>query len=599
VDAELSESTLIEAPALDITSSVGGRRWVWRLGDARLGAGLAQAAGISELTGRLLAARGIDADGVRDFLAPTVRAAMPDPDTLTDMPRAAERIARAVLANELVAVFGDYDVDGAASAALLCRFIRDAGGKAIPYIPDRLTEGYGPNETALAALVGQGASLVVCVDCGTAGGEALASIAGSADVIVLDHHAVDALPETPLAVVNPNRPDDTSGLRHLCAAGVALMAAVAANRVLRRAGHYATRAEPDLMGLLDLVALATVCDVVPLVGLNRAFVAQGLRVLQSRARPGLAALADAAQLKAPPDAWTLGFVFGPRINAGGRVGDAGMGARLLLEDDALAARALAESLDATNRHRREVEAGVLEAAIAEGEAQAASGRAVILVAGQGWHAGVIGIVAGRLRERLNRPAIAVALDDAGEGRGSGRGVPGLDLGAAVIAARQSGLLLRAGGHAMAAGFSVAPGFLPQLHDFLEARLAAAAMLPAAEDLAIDGALSVDAATLGFAEEVGRLAPFGAANPEPVFVLRHARVARAERMGVDGAHVRAFLAGEAGGRLRAVAFRCAEARLGQALLAAQGRTLHLAGQLRAAEWQGEARVTLHMVDAASA
>jgi single-stranded-DNA-specific exonuclease len=580
-------------------ASLGGRRWLWRLGDARVGAQLAQLAGLSELTGRLLAGRGVGAAEVADFLNPSIRAAMPDPDTLAAMPEAAARLARAIMAGELVAVFGDYDVDGAASTALLCRYIQQAGGRAVPYIPDRIAEGYGPNPAALAGLAGQGASLIVCVDCGTSGAEALAAIVGLADVIVLDHHAVDAMPPTALAVVNPSRPDDDSGLAHLCAAGVVLMACVATNRVLRRAGHFATTAEPNLMAMLDLVALATVCDVVPLVGLNRAFVAQGVKVMQARARPGLAALADAAQLKAPPDARTLGFVFGPRINAGGRVGDAGMGARLLLEDDPLQARTLAEMLDATNRQRREIEAGVLDAAVAEGDAQAAAGRAVILVAGTDWHAGVIGIVASRLRERLNRPAIAVALDASGEGKGSGRGVPGLDLGAAVIAARQSGLLLRAGGHRMAAGFTVAPGGLAALHAFLEERLAMAASLPAAEDLVVDGALSVDAAQLPLAEEVARMAPFGTANPEPIFVVRHARVARADRMGIDGSHVRAVLTGDGGGRLRAVAFRSADGPIGQALLDAQGRRLHLAGHLRCADWQGEARVTLHVLDAAMA
>lgn len=582
--------------ALGVAASVSGRRWVWRVADARLGAALAQQAGVSELTGRILAGRGVTAETVGTFLAPSIRALMPDPSVLAGMDRAAGRLAAAAQARERVGVFGDYDVDGACATALLCRWLAALGVPAEPYIPDRALEGYGPNEVALASLANRGASLIVCVDCGTAGEAAIASVAHRADVLVLDHHAVDTLPPSAHAVVNPNRPDDTSGLGGLCATAVAFMAAAATNRVLRRDGSFCDQAEPDLLALLDLVALATVCDVMPLAGLNRAFVTQGLRVMAHAPRPGLAALAEVAGLRSAPDAWHLGYVFGPRINAGGRIGRADLGTQLLLATSQAEARPLAELLDATNRQRREIEAAMLAPALEAGAAQLAAGHAVLLVAGDGWHPGIVGIIAGRLKERFNRPAIAVAIEG-GVAKGSGRGVSGLDLGAAVIAARQAGLLSRAGGHAAAAGFALAATGLPALHAFLEARLAAARALPPAADLAVDGTLTLAAADAGLASELARLAPFGAAHPEPVFVLPNAVVAKAERMGADGTHVRAFVGGAAGGSLRAVAFRCADAALGQALLTAAGRPLHLAGYLRVEGWGGRERTSLTLVDAA--
>lgn len=569
---------------------------MFRLGDARIGAALSQAAGVSELTGRLLAARGVEPQSVGDFLAPSLRALMPDPATLADMDRAAARIAEAVRRGERVAVFGDYDVDGACSTALLCRWLGGLGVVAEPYIPDRALEGYGPSAAALGRLAERGASLILCVDCGTAGEEAIATVAGRADVVVLDHHAVDTLPRSALAVVNPNRPDDGSGLGSLCAAGVALMTAVATNRVLRRSGQFGDRPPPDLLGLLDLVALATVCDVMPLRGLNRAFVAQGLKVLGQGARPGLAALAEVAALRNPPDAWSLGYVFGPRINAGGRIAQADLGVKLLLTDDRAEARRLAETLEQVNRQRREIEGGMLAEALAEAEQQMGRGASVLVVAREGWHPGVIGIIAGRLRERFNRPAFALAIE--GEvAKGSARGVPGLDLGASVIAARQAGLLERAGGHAAAAGFALPAHGIAALRAFLEGRLAAAAELPRSADLALDGMVSVEAATAGLAEEVARLAPFGAAHPEPVFALRGARIGKAERIGTDRSHVRVFLSGETGGRLRGIAFRCGESALGALLLEAAGRAVHLAGHLRLEQWGGMERLGLVIVDAA--
>lgn len=574
--------------------SATGRRWTWRLGDARIGAALAQAAGVSELTGRLLAARGIGPESIADFLAPSIRALMPDPSLMADMDRAAGRIAEAVVRRERVAVFGDYDVDGACATALLCHWLAALGATVEPYIPDRAAEGYGPSAAALSALADRGAGLIICADCGTAAEPAIATLGGRADVVVLDHHAVDTLPPSALAVVNPNRPDDASGLGGLCAAGVALMAAVATNRALRRAGRPPAGQAADLLGLLDLVALATVCDVMPLNGLNRAFVAQGLKVMAEAPRPGLAALAELAALRQPPDAWTLGFVFGPRINAGGRIAQADLGVRLLLAGEVGPARELAARLDQVNRERRGIEAGMLEAAVARAEAQMDQGRAVLLVAGEGWHPGIVGIIAGRLRERFNRPAFALAIEG-GQAKGSGRGVPGLDLGAAVIAARQAGLLERAGGHAAAAGFALPAEGVPALHVFLEQRLCLAAGLPRAADLLLDGMLSVDAATPGFAAEVARLAPFGSLHPEPVFALPRARIARAERMGAEQSHVRLFLSGEAGGRLKGVAFRCADTALGGLLLGSAGRAVHLAGHLRVETWGGVERTSLHVLD----
>jgi single-stranded-DNA-specific exonuclease len=441
---------------------------------------------------------------------------------LLDMDVAAERLAAAVRAGETVGVFGDYDVDGACSAAVMTLLLRGLGCAVLTHVPDRITEGYGPNGPALLALVGQGASLIVCVDCGTAAGEALAFVAGQADVLVLDHHKAEGPPPLVMATVNPNRLDDISGLRGLCAAGVAFMAAVATVRSLRRSGWFASRPEPDLRGVLDLVALATVCDVMPLLGVNRAFVGQGLKILARRERPGLAALLEVAQAKDIPTAMTLGWALGPRINAAGRIDDSDLGLRLLLCEDPVEAAALAMRLDTVNRQRQDLEAGMMEAAHAAAQTQADSGRAVLMVHGEAWHPGVVGIVAGRIKQRQNRPALAGALAD-GVVKGSGRSVGGVDLGAAVLAARRAGLLLTGGGHAMAAGFSLAVEQMTPFHDFLEAALAHAADLPRNPDLVIEGSVAVQGANVALAQQVARLAPFGTANEEPLFAVPRARV----------------------------------------------------------------------------
>lgn len=584
-----------DAPVLGVARSATGRRWIWRAPESRTGLAIAQRLDLPEILGRLLAARGVGIEDAPHFLEPTLRALLPDPSCLRDMDAAAARLADAVQRSESVAVFGDYDVDGACSGALMVRLLRELGCQVTHYVPDRLNEGYGPNAAAIAALCERGATLIVTVDCGIAAAEALAAARGRADVVILDHHKAEGPVPPVLATVNPNRLDCESGLRHLCAAGVAFLAAVATLRALRRRGHFATRPEPDLKTYLDLVALATVCDVMPLTGLNRALVAQGLKVMARRDRPGIAALLDVAQSRDAPSAHTLGFLLGPRINASGRIHEADLGLRLLVEDDPVEARAIAETLDAVNRRRQEVEADVLTAAFEAAQRQADQGHPVLLVTGEGWHPGVVGIVAGRIKERFNRPA-CVAGVAAGMAKGSGRSVPGVDLGAAIIAARQSGLLVTGGGHPMAAGFSFEASRAGEVQAFLDERLAHAAVLPSAADLAVEGTLAVPAATVALAQDVGRLAPFGAGNEEPVFVLSRARIVRADRVGKDGNAVRAFLEGEGGGpRLKAICFRAKDGPLAQALLG--GGHLHLAGHLRAESWNETVSPGLHVVDAA--
>ena len=592
-------STLGGAPALGIARSLSGRRWVWRAAEDRVGLGIAQRHGLPEILGRLLAARGIGLEGAADYLEPTLRALLPDPSVLADMDAAAARLADAVRAGETVGMFGDYDVDGACSGALMVSFLRDLGCTVLPHVPDRMAEGYGPNVPALQALVARGVTLIVCVDCGTAAGTVLEAMRGGADVLVLDHHKSEGPPPSVAATVNPNRLDCTSGLSHLCAAAIAFLTAVATVRALRRGGFFATRTEPDLLALLDLVALATVCDVMPLTGLNRALVVQGLKVMGRRERPGIAALLDVALVRDRLTAMTLGFALGPRINAAGRISEADLGLRLLLTTDPVEARALAATLDAVNRQRQQVEASMLDAAMLAAGEQAAAGHAAIVVAGQEWHPGVVGIVAGRIKERFNRPTCVAGIAD-GIAKGSGRSVPGLDLGGAVIAARSAGLLATGGGHAMAAGFSLRHDRLAEFHAFLDERLAAAAGLPSVADLSVEGTLAVPGCTMDLASQIGRLAPFGQGNEEPVLILPRARVVRADRVGREANTIRAFIEGEGGGvRLKAVMFRAKEGPLADALLSRATGPLHLAGHLRAEEWNGRVTAGFVVTDAAPA
>ena len=606
MDAALAD-VIAPRPVLGVARSLSGRRWLWRQTNGapgqsgadhdRIGLGIAQRLQLPEIVGRLVAARGIDIDGAADFLAPTLRALLPDPSRLADMDAAADRLAAAVRREEKVAVFGDYDVDGACSSALMVGFLRGLGCEVVSYIPDRLLEGYGPNAPALLNLAGYGASLIVCVDCGTAAADAFAALGGRAEVVVLDHHRTDAAPPAVLATVNPNRLDDRSGLSHLCATAIAFLAAVATTRALRRSGWFATRAEPDLLALLDLVALATICDVMPLTGANRALVSQGLRVMARRARPGIAALLEVAEARDALTTATCGYLLGPRINAGGRIGDADLGLRLLLSTDLVEARGLAGVLNAVNRQRQEVEARILDAAMTAATPQAEAGRAVLLVSAAQWHPGVVGIVAGRIKERFNRPALVAGLAG-GIAKGSGRSVPGADLGSAVIAARQAGLLTTGGGHPMAAGFSLRATGLDDFHAFLDERLAAAAALPTAADLMIEGTLAVAGAGMELARQVMRLAPFGPGNEEPLFVLPRVRVMRADRVGRDATVIRAFVEGEGGGgRLKAMLFRAGDGPLAELLLGRTGEPVHLAGHLRAESWNGAEAAQFVIADAA--
>jgi single-stranded-DNA-specific exonuclease len=587
------------ATVLDVACSLLGRRWRERTGDDRAGLAIAQRLGLPEIVGRLMARRGVAPDEAERFLNPQLRDELPDPSHLIDMDRAVARLVAAVENRETIAVFGDYDVDGATSAALLKRFFGAAGARIVVYVPDRQREGYGPNAPALLRLKAEGATLVVTVDCGIAAHAPLAAAAEAGlDVIVVDHHIGEPLLPRAVAVVNPNRLDEASPHRALAAVGVAFLLVVGVNRALRRAGWYASRREPDLMAWLDLVALGTVCDVVPLTGLNRALVTQGLKVMRKRGNPGLAALADVAGISEPLSAYHAGFILGPRVNAGGRVGAADLGARLLASDDPIEVRGLAQQLDAHNGERRDIEARVLAQAVAQVESGGARRRALLFVAGEGWHPGVVGIVASRLKDRYNRPACVVAMEGA-LGRGSGRSVSGLALGPAVIAARQAGIVSNGGGHAMAAGFTVAADRLLELSDFLEARAleALGADEPAAE-LAIDGALTGAAATPGLAELIERIGPYGTGNPEPRFVMPQMRVLRADVVG--GAHVRLILADGAGsGRVKAIAFRAVDGPLAPALLDSGGRAYHVAGHLRADRWQGREGVQLLVDDAAPA
>lgn len=554
-----------------------------------------------DLTTQLLLARGVPHDDVERHRNPSLRAFLPDPSLFRDMDQAAERLAQAVLTGETLTVYGDYDVDGATSAALLIRLLRMLGHEARYYIPDRLLEGYGPSGEALVRLGAEGSSLIVTVDCGAMAFDALAlAHAAGIDVIVVDHHKCAA--ELPLAtaLVNPNRLDEddlAAAHGHLAAVGVAFLLAIATVRVLRQRGFFADRPEPDLFSLLDLVALGTVADVAALHGLNRALVAQGLKVMARRENVGMAALIDASRLNRAPTCSDLGFALGPRINAGGRVGEATLGVRLLTTEDPDEARAIAAQLSALNEERRAIEAAVQEAA----EAQLASqhNRAVAVLAGSGWHPGVIGIVAGRIKEKAGRPALVIALDadEAGHGKGSGRSIAGVDLGAAIIAAREAGLLVAGGGHAMACGLTIAPDRLTALADFLDQRLGAAvAAAQAGQTLPLDLAVAPGGLVPPLVETLESAGPYGMGWPSPRIAVGPVRLVKADLVGKD--HVRLIVCGEDGASFKAVAFRAAETEMGQALLhRAQGRRLWLAGRARIDDWASRPAAELHVEDAA--
>ena len=583
---------------LGVERSVSGRRWRSRLEDPRLAAQISQQHDLPEAVGRVLAARGVRAEDVEGFLDPKLRAQLPDPSSFAGMDAAVARLIAAVEAGETIAIFGDYDVDGATASAVLQRYFRMLGGDALVYIPDRLSEGYGPNGPALLGLKSQGVAVVVTVDCGITAFDPLAEAAAAGlDVIVVDHHMAEPRLPAAVAVVNPNRLDDNSGCGQLAAVGVAFLLAIGLNRGFREAGRFEGRAEPDLMALLDLVALGTVCDMVPLTGINRALVYQGLKMLSARRNAGLAALADVSRLDQRPEAYHLGFLLGPRVNAGGRVGKSDLGARLLATDDAEEAAALAHRLDEYNTERRAIEAAVEVHAVSQIEDLGDALGPISVAVGEGWHAGVVGIVASRLVERFRRPALVIAVAE-GVGKGSGRSIPGVDLGAAIIAARQAGLLITGGGHPAAAGLSVSSANIPALREFLADRLRDGVeehgLRPS---LGLDGALSAGAATVPFVEQLSRIGPFGMGNPEPRFAVSNCRVVRAEIVGAN--HVRCVLADDGKGRLNAIAFRTADKPTGQALLESRGRTLHVAGHLRSDNWRGRERVQLFVDDVAIA
>ncbi|HEX7791686.1 MAG TPA: single-stranded-DNA-specific exonuclease RecJ [Afipia sp.] len=594
----------VETPAafLGVARSATGRVWRDRLdprGAARALA-IVQRYQVPEMLARVIAGRGIDIDAVEDFLDPTIRKLLPDPLTVTEMEAAAKRIADAASRGEKVAIFGDYDVDGATSAALLAWYLRHCGLDPLIHIPDRIFEGYGPNVDAVRGLANKGATLLVTVDCGTTSIEPLAEARklGMA-VVVIDHHQCgDELPVVD-ALVNPNRPDDLSGLGHLAAVGLVFVTLVAVNRELRARGFWtAERPEPNLLDVLHHVALGTVADVASLTGLNRAFVAKGLIAMRRRDHVGHTALMDVARLSGPPEAWHLGFTLGPRINAGGRIGRADLGVRLLLEGDVSEAARIAAELDRLNTERRVIEQ--MAEAQAEAEALASLGLddkgSVIVTASEGWHPGVVGLVASRLKEKFSRPAFAIALEPGGIGTGSGRSIPGVDLGKVVREAVNEGILLKGGGHAMAAGITLKKERLAEFRAYVETALAAAvADARHANELFIDGAVSARAVTTEFVNTLNRAGPYGAGNPEPVIALPSHQLVFADEVGQ--AHLRLRFKSGDGASVNGIAFRSIGQKLGNALVENRGQVLHVAGSLTVDRWQGSERVQMRVTDVA--
>ena len=584
---------------LGIKQSATGQKWVDRLGlrEANTALAIAQHHGITDLVARVLAGRGVSVEGAPEFVDPTLRNLMPDPATLTDMDKAAGRIADAILRRETVAIFGDYDVDGACSSALMARFLKHYGIQHSIYIPDRIFEGYGPNPDAMRDLVAKGATLIVTVDCGTNSAPSItAAKQAGADVVVLDHHQLGGdLPEDAVAIVNPNREDDISLQGHLCAAGVVFLTLVQATKILRERGKGAG---PDLLSLLDLVALATVCDVVPLTGVNRAFVVKGLLVARSQSNVGLAALARVSRIGEPLNVFHLGYLIGPRINAGGRIGDAGLGARLLTLDDPATADRIAVELDRLNQERQAMEAEMLMEAEAEAslEISGGAGASVIVTASDRWHPGIVGLLASRLKEKARRPAFAIAFNANGVGSGSGRSIMGLDLGKLVRGAMDRGLLVKGGGHAMAAGITIERGNLGALRAYLEEESAhIVSRLRENQSLSIDGALAASGATVSLYEALQKAGPYGSAHPQPILALPHHILADVRGVGRD--HVRVTLRGADGKRVNAIAFRAAEGDLGRFLFNNLGQSVHVAGNLSLNHWNGSVTPQIQILDAA--
>lgn len=586
---------------LGVKRSATGLRWEHRLNERQEMAALtiAQSHGVPDIVARVLAGRGVTAEGAERFLDPTIKDLLPDPASLTDMEHAAARLAAAIRSHEKVAIFGDYDVDGAASSALLKRFLAFYGVDAEIYIPDRIFEGYGPNPEAMRELAGRGATLIVTVDCGTNSGPSIdAALLAGAEVVVLDHHQVGGALPMAVAVVNPNREDDLSGQGHLCAAGVVFLALVQTARVLRIERPDA--AQPDLLSMLDLVALATVCDVVPLTGVNRAFVVKGLVAARQQRNAGIAALARVSRIGEPLGTFHLSFLIGPRINAGGRIGDAALGSRLLATDDPVEAGQIAETLDRLNQERQQMELQMLAEAKAEADAELAggSGPAIVVTASQNWHPGIVGLLAARLKEHARRPAFAISFNANGVGTGSGRSVAGFDLGRLVRDAAAEGLIVKGGGHAMAAGITVHRDRLGALRALFEERAAADVFrLQDEEVLDIDAALAAEGATLALLETLEKAGPFGAGHVPPIFVLPRHRLEDARLVGTN--HIRVDLRSDGGGRIKAMAFRAAETALGDFLVNGRGSTVHVAGTLSVNHWNGNKSVQFRVIDAALA
>lgn len=582
---------------LDVKQSLSGKRWIERLSPRQANTALeiAQKSDVGDIVARVLAGRDVNADEVRKFLDPTLRDLMPDPRAITDNEVAAKRIAKAIGANEPVAIFGDYDVDGAVSSALLARFLRAFGLEVKVHIPDRIFEGYGPNPTAMKAL-SQEASLIITVDCGTNSAQAFSAVdAEHCDIVVIDHHQIGGdLPEV-TAIVNPNREDDFSGLGHLCAAGVVFMTMVETARQLKQEGD---RRVPDLLGYLDLVAMATVCDVVPLTGLNRAFVKKGILVARHRKNPGMVALASAARIGEPLAPYHFGYVLGPRINAGGRIGDASLGARLLATEDVDEAQKLAAQLDDLNRQRQGAEQVMVDEAKASvaGEMETQNPPSVIVVASKDWHPGIVGLIAARLKEAYNRPAVAISIDQNGKGTGSARSVVGFDIGKLVRSAVDDGFLVKGGGHSMAAGLTVEQTQIGALRSHFENHAGQAiTQLTADAVLQVDGALSSGAVTNELISRLDEVGPYGAGHDQPVFAFPNHTIRFAKIVG--NGHIKLSLAGHGTRAIDAIAFRAADSPLGNRLLNGNGDLMHFAGTVSVNRFNGREIPQLRVIDAA--
>jgi single-stranded-DNA-specific exonuclease len=585
---------------LDVKKSVKGQRWVARLDDQRLAHTIAEKNELPEILGRVMAARGVTSDEAEAFLNPTLRSLMPQPSAFMDMEKGAARLAEAIVKKETIGIISDYDVDGVSSAAIMVRFLASVGHEANVYIPDRLTEGYGPSEKAVTILKEQGTELLLTLDCGVMSHDPLAHAADlGLTTIIVDHHQAGVELPHAYAVINPNRQDDMSGQGHLCAAGVVMILIAAVNKQLRTLGHYnEQRPEPNMLQWLELVALATVCDVVPLKGLNRAYVTQGLRIMSRRENQGISALADVGGLKRRPDVYALGFILGPRINAAGRVGHAEEALALLTTNDKGEAYALARNLDDLNRKRQVIELRVVDEAIAQAEAAMGKDKkpSIVVVAADGWHPGVVGLAASRLKDRFSVPSLVLAINKTtGQATGSGRSITGVDLGKAVRLASEAGILTKGGGHAMAAGLTVPTERLAELRQFLEESLTSEVENLRDPSLAVDGALTASGATLDLIELLEQAGPYGSAHPSPMFVFPAHKVIYADQAGTD--HVRCTLVASDGTKLKAIAFRALNTELGELLLSERNHPIHIAGRLVADEWGAKRVPSLQIEDAA--